>query len=199
MALPADIAFAGWIPFAIVLLLSLAGSGLYLGFLNHRREREPMALVCGTLTLATSLITSSLLPVDVFLVSLMKNSDGAFKEWAANATAREDVEHTVLLAYYVLYGLLLILGFLLLPFAYFFTEEKDDILENSTGSRICSALKYTSIFLLVAAVLLTLGAVIPMRVTAPQNSTEWEKIEYLVNQFSANSEFPSYFLALHCN
>ncbi|CAN7945768.1 unnamed protein product [Ixodes pacificus] len=181
-------------------------SGLYVHHLSHKRERDLLASVAGVLALAASLLSSALLPVDVFLVSFMKDAQGNFKarlhllanesrnfaslrftmDWAVNGTARESIETTVLTAYYVLYGLLLVLGFLVLPFAYFFSEEKDDVLENSAGTRACAAFKYTSIFLLVATVLLTLGAVIPMHTTPPQNSTEWEKIEFLVHELSAN-------------
>ncbi|CAN7945779.1 unnamed protein product [Ixodes pacificus] len=181
-------------------------SGLYVHHLSHKRERDLLASVAGALALAASLLSSALLPVDVFLVSFMKDAQGNFKarlhllanesknfaslrftmDWAVNGTARESIETTVLTAYYVLYGLLLVLGFLVLPFAYFFSEEKDDVLENSAGTRACAAFKYTSIFLLVATVLLTLGAVIPMHTTPPQNSTEWEKIEFLVHELSAN-------------
>ncbi|CAN8025178.1 unnamed protein product [Ixodes persulcatus] len=209
MAIPAEVAFAGWIPFAIALGLCVTLSGLYVHHLSHKRERDLLASVAGVLALAASLLSSALLPVDVFLVSFMKDAQGNFKarlhllanesenfaslscpslrsEWAVNGTARESIETTVLTAYYVLYGLLLVLGFLVLPFAYFFSEEKDDVLENSAGTRACAAFKYTSIFLLVAAVLLTLGAVIPMHTTPPQNSTEWEKIEFLVHELSAN-------------
>ncbi|XP_029835178.3 probable lysosomal cobalamin transporter [Ixodes scapularis] len=186
MAIPAEVAFAGWIPFTIALGLCVTLSGLYVHHLSHKRERDLLASVAGVLALAASLLSSALLPVDVFLVSFMKDAQGNFKDWAVNGTARESIETTVLTAYYVLYGLLLVLGFLVLPFAYFFSEEKDDVLESSAGTRACTAFKYTSIFLLVATVLLTLGAVIPMHTTPPQNSTEWEKIEFLVHELSAN-------------
>ncbi|CAN7937223.1 unnamed protein product [Ixodes hexagonus] len=192
MAIPAEVAFAGWIPFAIALGLCACLSGLYVRHLSHKRERDLLASVAGALALAASLLSSALLPVDVFLKSVIERGAGprvvgwCLQDWAVNSTAQESVETTVLTAYYVLYGLLLALGFLVLPFAYFFSEEKDDVLENSAGTRACAAFKYTSIFLLVAAVLLTLGAVIPMRVTPPQNSTEWDKIEFLVHELAAN-------------
>lgn len=54
-------------------------SGLYVHHLSHKRERDLLASVAGVLALAASLLSSALLPVDVFLVSFMKDAQGNFK------------------------------------------------------------------------------------------------------------------------
>lgn len=186
MAIPDDVLLAGWAPFGAACLLCLLVSWLYLWALSLRREREPLALACGTIALAASLAAAALLPADVSLVSAMKGGDGTFVPWAANASERQVVQSQVQLAYYVLYGLLVLLAFVVLPFAYFFSEEKDDTLDVGVGTRVVSALKYTVLFLLVAGVLLTIGAVIPLRQLPPSNSTEWDRIQFLVDELVAS-------------
>ena len=107
----------------------------------------------------------------------MKNADGSWKDWAANATAREGFESDVLYAYYsqcnsaelfltclltlcfffksALYSIIFAFVFFIIPFMYFYYEEKDSDLFNS--NRALSALKYTAIFVLLATFFLLIG------------------------------------------
>ncbi|KAH7985799.1 hypothetical protein HPB51_026754 [Rhipicephalus microplus] len=192
MAIPDDVLLAVWGPFGAACLLCLCVSWVYLWRLSLRREREPFALACGTISVAASLAAAALVPADVSLVSAMKGDDGTFQPWAANESDRKALQSEVQLAYFVLYGLLVLLAFVVLPFAYFFAEEKDDTVDRSACSRAMSALKYTVLFLVVAGVLLTIGAVIPLRQAPPSNSTEWDKIRFLVDELAASRE-------CHCN
>lgn len=186
MAIPDDVLLAVWGPFGAACLLCLCVSWVYLWRLSLRREREPFALACGTISVAASLAAAALVPADVSLVSAMKGDDGTFQPWAANESDRKALQSEVQLAYFVLYGLLVLLAFVVLPFAYFFSEEKDDTVDRSACSRAMSALKYTVLFLVVAGVLLTIGAVIPLRQAPPSNSTEWDKIRFLVDELAAS-------------
>lgn len=186
MAVPDDVLLAGWAPFGAACLLCVCVSWVYLWRLSLRREREPLALACGTLSVAVSLAVAALLPADVSLASATKDPNGTFLPWAANASDRAALQWQVQLAYYVLYGALVLLAFVVLPFAYFFSEEKDDTLETGAWRRAVSALKYTILFLLVAGVLLTIGAVIPLRELPASNSTEWDKIRFLVDELAAS-------------
>ncbi|XP_013783878.1 probable lysosomal cobalamin transporter isoform X1 [Limulus polyphemus] len=185
MAIPGGFVAAGWIPFVIILTGTLLFSFLYVRFFHSRYDSDRSTTVTSILALSVTLLTSLLLPVDVFLASYMKNSDGTFKDWASNITFRHTVEDSVLYAYYALYSIVVFFAFFLLPFIYFFFEEKDDG-ENHVGSRLCTALKYTIVFLLVGAVLLLIGAFIPMKKAPPKNSTEWEKLEFIVNELGQN-------------
>ncbi|KAL1473318.1 hypothetical protein MTO96_003865 [Rhipicephalus appendiculatus] len=186
MAIPDDVLLAVWGPFGAACVLCLCVSWVYLWRLSLRREREPFALACGAISVAASLAAAALVPADVSLVSAMKGDDGTFQPWAANESSRKALQSEVQLAYFVLYGLLVLLAFVVLPFAYFFSEEKDDTVDRSACSRAMSALKYTVLFLLVAGVLLTIGAVIPLRQAPPSNSTEWDKIRFLVDELAAS-------------
>lgn len=146
-----------------------------------------MSTWSAVLALAAALLTSALLPVDVFMVSFMKDPQGNFKEWAANGTSRAAAEDTLVWAYYVLYSIVLLFAFLVLPFAYFFSEDEDDEVESEARwtARACTALKYTTCFAVLAALLLSIGAVIPLR-HPDVNGTEWDKIEFMIDELASN-------------
>ena len=138
--------------------------------------------------LVVCLVTSALLPVDIFLVSVMKTPNGSFEDWAANNETRIMIEDGVQYSYYTLYSIVFIALFMIIPFVYFFFEEKEDDVFGSPRSRFCSALKYTVAFMLVAAVLLAVGAFAPLREVpnTPANATEWEKIRFLFDELQKN-------------
>ncbi|XP_032626233.1 lysosomal cobalamin transport escort protein LMBD1 isoform X4 [Chelonoidis abingdonii] len=136
------------------------------------------------LALAIALITSALLPVDIFLVSYMKNQNGTFKEWA-DANVTRQIEDTVLYGYYTLYSIILFSVFLWIPFVYFYYEEKDED-DTSSCSQFQAALKYTLGFLMVCAALLLIGAFVPLDVPQKRNSTEWEKVKFLFEELGSS-------------
>lgn len=184
MAIPSAVLAAGWIPFVIVLVLTLLFSAGYIRYYMSKYDKELSSTLTAILALSVTLLTSDLVPVDIFLVSYMKDSDGSFKDWANSSSTRHDLENSVLYAYYVLYGLICFCFFILLPFMYFFYEEKD---ENSTcKSRMCSALKYLIVFVIIAAVLMLIGAFVPTRSPPNANSTDWQKIEGLFEGLGSN-------------
>ena len=65
-----------------------------------KTESEWSTTISAVIALSVTLLTTALIPVDVFLVSFMKNSDGSFKDWAAQNTTRESIEQSVLIGYY---------------------------------------------------------------------------------------------------
>ena len=133
------------------------------------------------------LITSALLPVDIFLVSFMKTTDGNWAAWADSNETRLMVEDAMQYSYYALYTIVFIFLFMIIPFVYFFFEEKDDDVFGSPRSRFCSALKFTLIFMVIAFALLMVGAFAPLRgAPTSENATEWEKIEFLFDNLKKN-------------
>uniref|UniRef100_A0A673BU73 Lysosomal cobalamin transport escort protein LMBD1 n=1 Tax=Sphaeramia orbicularis TaxID=375764 RepID=A0A673BU73_9TELE len=121
-----------------------------------RQESEVVSTITAICALAIALITSALLPVDIFLVSFMKFPNGTYKEWAANNETRGQIEDTVLYGYYTLYSIILFCVFLWIPFVYFYYEERDDDNMNKC-SQVKNALKYTIGFAIVCVVLLLIG------------------------------------------
>ncbi|CAI9727329.1 Hypothetical predicted protein [Octopus vulgaris] len=177
----------GWLPFVVILLLILVFSTFYVRHFMSKYDSEWSSTMAAIVGLSAALVTSAIVPVDIFLVSYMKDSDGHFREWANNSSARDHVMNSVLISYYVMYGLLTFLFFLFLPFMYFFFEEKDDIEQPTVATRCCGAFKYTFVFVLIAAVLLILGAFLPKRdIDNASNATDWQKIEDLLKSLGDN-------------
>ncbi|KAK7100447.1 probable lysosomal cobalamin transporter [Littorina saxatilis] len=184
MSIPSSVLAAGWIPFVVVLVLTLLFSAFYIRYYMSKYDSELSSTLTAIFALSVTLLTSDLVPVDIFLVSYMKNSDGTFKDWANSSTTRSDLESSVLYAYYALYGIICFCFFILLPFMYFFYEEKE---ENSTcKSRCCTSLKYLIVFVIIAAVLLLIGAFVPTKSPPSQNSTDWQKIQDLFEGLGSN-------------
>lgn len=191
--LPGSVAAYGWIPFAVVILGCFVSSFLYMHHFWNKHEQDRCSAIVSVLGLSFTLLTSFLLPVDVFLVSFMKNSNGTFKDWATNST-RQTVEDSVLYVYYGLYAIILVFAFFLLPLVYFAYEEKDDE-QNSVSQRFCTALKFTFVFVLIAATLLLVGAFVPYR-SMPANSTTWDKFEHVIVDMDKSRIQDALFLVL---
>nr|KAF6363043.1 LMBR1 domain containing 1 [Pipistrellus kuhlii] len=69
----------GWCIFGLLLLAILAFCWIYVRKYQSQRESEVVSTITAIFSLAIALITSALLPVDIFLVSYMKNQNGTFK------------------------------------------------------------------------------------------------------------------------
>ncbi|XP_020623548.1 probable lysosomal cobalamin transporter [Orbicella faveolata] len=185
MAIPQEVLAYGWIPFTVVVVLTFIFSWFYIRFYQDHAQSEVSSTLTGILALAITLLTIALVPVDIFLVSYMKNSDGTWKDWSTNGTMRDEFEQTIAVGYYVLYSLVAFFAFILMPFMYFYYEEKDE--DATTRQRMCGALKYTIGFLIVAIVLLLVGAFAPLK-KPPKNITQWEKkISFLKDELQAHN------------
>ncbi|XP_075058681.1 lysosomal cobalamin transport escort protein LMBD1 [Mixophyes fleayi] len=175
----------GWCIFGVLLLAILAFCWVYVRKYQSRQESEVISTITAIFSLAVALITSALLPVDIFLVSFMKHENGTFKDWAESNTTRFQIENTVLIGYYTLYSVILFCVFLWIPFVYFYYEEKDE--ENSSHClQITSALKYTFGFVLVCSCLLLVGAFVPLDIPTNKNITEFDKIKILFQELGSS-------------
>ncbi|XP_067150231.1 lysosomal cobalamin transport escort protein LMBD1 isoform X6 [Apteryx mantelli] len=99
MAAVASELLTGWCLFALALLAILIFCWVYVRKYQSRRESEVISTITAIFALAIALISSALLPVDIFLVSYMKNQNGTFKDWA-DANVSRQIEDTVLYGYY---------------------------------------------------------------------------------------------------
>ncbi|XP_026872356.2 lysosomal cobalamin transport escort protein LMBD1 isoform X1 [Electrophorus electricus] len=217
----------GWSIFTVVLVVILAFCWVYIRKYQSRQESEVISTITAICALAVALITSALLPVDIFLVSFMKYPNGTYKDWAAINETRKQIEDTVLYGYYniaslhpsdktcaiskycilslstsisrscewmcslilryqsnALYSIVLFCVFFWIPFVYFYYEEKDE--DNvSKCSQVKNALKYTIGFVIVCAALLLIGTFVPLPPPSRQNSTQWEKVQYLFKELGS--------------
>ncbi|NP_001008612.1 lysosomal cobalamin transport escort protein LMBD1 [Danio rerio] len=175
----------GWSIFTVVLLVILAFCWVYIRKYQSRQESEVISTITAICALAIALITSALLPVDIFLVSFMKHPNGTYKEWAANNETRVQIEDTVLYGYYTLYSIILFCVFLWIPFVYFYYEEKDED-NNNKCLQVKNALKYTIGFVIVCSALLLIGTFVPLASPPNQNSTQWQKVQYLFEELGSS-------------
>ncbi|MEE6476537.1 hypothetical protein FKM82_011112 [Ascaphus truei] len=163
----------------------LAFCWVYVRKYQSHQESEVISTITAISSLAVALITSALLPVDIFLVSFMKNQNGTFKDWAENNATRLQIENTVLMGYYTLYSIILFCVFLWIPFVYFYYEEKDED-DHNRCTQIQNALKYTTGFMLVCSCLLLIGAFVPLDIPTNKNSTDLEKIKLLFQELGSS-------------
>ena len=197
MLLTTTPALLGWIPFVLCLVGSLISSWLYIMWHRSVRDGEgcKFTILITTLALTVTLLTAGLVPVDVFLVSSMKNSNGTYEDWANDSEFREEFLKHILITYYVLFSLILLLCFIVLPLNFFYhagspLEDEDVEIENSnSGKKCCRAMKYTSASLFLLVVLVLLGIFLPFEGTAPHEDSLEEKIQFAWKQFQANEGF----------
>lgn len=66
---------------------------------KHEYESNPLCTSTVVFCLFMVLLATFMLPVDIFLVSFVKEPDGNFKEWATNETLAK-IDEAVFNAYY---------------------------------------------------------------------------------------------------
>ncbi|CAF3366011.1 unnamed protein product [Rotaria sp. Silwood1] len=182
-----------WLPFAIVALFIIFFSITFTLRYQQKRQRDYLVTFVCSISLIIALLTASLLPTDVILVSFMKNPNGTFKDWTQNQTTRNHIQKYVEIGYYdtrwpmILYGLIIAMAFLVNPFLFFYYEEREEQGEK-ISKKICAALKWTAGFIIFLIFLIILGIFVPQIATLPSdNSTsEWENIKYLINHFNSS-------------
>jgi len=190
-SLPHSVVAAGWVPFTLVSLLTLLLSTLFVLWNRSSRpqDKSPGSSAIAVLGLTLALMTSLLVPVDVFLVSYMKNSDGSWKPWAESEEVRESLKSSLLWAYYAAYGGILIFTFLLIPSNFFYhglPHQDEEGNEPSFGIKLCHALKFTLLSCFLFGLLVTAGVFLPFSGSPPSNSTEWQKFEWFFEELEAS-------------
>lgn len=189
MIIPASVVAETWIPFSVVLLVELFVCIVFVQHLASRKRRECGSFAVSALGLFFALLTSSLLPVDIFLVSFAKDQHGHFKSWAATKEKRDNISDLMQYSYYALYGMDVLFVFAILPFVFFYNQSRDEDEEDRgtyMTSRCMSAFKWTVGFILFAGLLLLMGAVIPLRDNPRGNSTDIDDLKKLFPELTAN-------------
>jgi len=155
-----------WVVYAVavVLLLGVASVFVYL-YQTHRDRSKFVTTIC-IFTITSLLATVLLLPVDVALVSSTTSSKlGQRKEWATQNKV-DNIVNTLKIVYYTLYSLDAVLCLLIVPFAYFWYEEHDEVAaeegHQTFGQRFWAAFKFTLIFLVICIALFLVGFFLPI-------------------------------------
>ncbi|KAF7488373.1 putative lysosomal cobalamin transporter [Sarcoptes scabiei] len=140
-------------------------------------------------SLVIALLTCSLLPIDIFIVSSMKYPNGTFKEWASNETIRNHFENQVLYSYYSVYSLIFVFIFVILPFMYFYYEEREITFDSNPFFR---SLKRTILVELIFIILVSCYFLITTLYLKPgpnthQNETWIDKFKNIIDELEKNS------------
>jgi len=182
-----------WVTYAVAVALLLAPASIFVYVYQKPSERAYYVTVVCISTITTLLATVLLLPVDVALVSsTVRSRDGARKEWATQDRV-DNIVFTLQVIYYSLYSLDALLCLVVLPFTYFFVEEKDDLEveegNQTLGNRLWGALKYTIVFLCIFFLLFTVGFFVPV---AKYEKGKHRDLDYFKDLLSENRERCTY-------
>ncbi|KAL9015419.1 MAG: hypothetical protein Q9185_007178 [Variospora sp. 1 TL-2023] len=155
-----------WVVYAVVVALLVAVASIFVYLYQAPRDRSATVSIVCIFTITALLATVLLLPVDVALVSSTTSSKlGRRKEWASDAHVA-NIVYTLKIVYYTLYSLDAVLCLLVVPFTYFWCEEYDEVAaeegNQTIGSRLGGALKYTLAFIALVVILFLVGFFVPV-------------------------------------
>ncbi|RDA91530.1 hypothetical protein CP533_4336 [Ophiocordyceps camponoti-saundersi (nom. inval.)] len=154
-----------WVAYAVAVGCCLLAAIITTFTWQTPRERSAVVSVVAIVSLTSLLATVLLLPVDIALVSATASpSLGAKKDWATPERVHSILQ-SLKIVYYSLYSLDALLCLIVIPFAYFWYEEYDEIEFEEEGrtwiSRLCAAAKYTLFFVALVVALFLLGFFVP--------------------------------------
>jgi LMBR1 domain-containing protein 1 len=145
-----DIIVAGYIIFTILLVLTLLFNYLFVKYYLDPNESYFLGTLVIISSLSVTLICVLIIPIDILLAA--DSVEGIDK--VNNETVRE-----IILS---LFTIMLVLAFVLTPFAYFYGEEVYDEIDSdfeSNCERICESCKYTAVTMLVCSILMIIGLI----------------------------------------
>lgn len=155
-----------WVAYAVCLAIVVLIAGIFVFIYQKPGERTISVTIVCFVTLLALLATVLLMPVDIALTSATTSRKlGAKKDWAT-PDAIDSVKYQLTIVYYTLYSLDAVLCLLVVPFTYFLYEEYDEVAtedgQQTLGSRIWGAFKYTIAFILLVVILFLVGFFIPV-------------------------------------
>ncbi|KAI0149867.1 hypothetical protein F4776DRAFT_603606 [Hypoxylon sp. NC0597] len=154
-----------WVTYGVAVVLALIAASITTFTWQTPRERSATVSTVAIISLTALLATVLLLPVDIALVSSTTSTAlGVKKDWATPARV-DNILLTLKIVYYSLYSFDALLCLLIIPFSYFWYEEYDEVEEqegNQTfGSRLWGAFKYTIAFILLVVIIFLVGFFVP--------------------------------------
>jgi LMBR1 domain-containing protein 1 len=175
-----------WVTYAVAVVLCFAAATITTFTWQTPRERSAVVSIVAIISLTSLLATVLLLPVDIALVSATSSAAlGAKKDWATPERI-DSILYTLKVVYYSLYSFDALLCLIVIPFAYFWHEEYDEIEveeEGRTlGSRFMAAAKYTLFFVAFVVVLFLLGFFVPAAGDSSQAHWDLDYFKKLVAQ-----------------
>ncbi|KAJ6789625.1 hypothetical protein PWT90_09367 [Aphanocladium album] len=178
-----------WVAYAGAVAFCLVAAVITTFTWQTPRERSAVVSIVAIVSLTSLLATVLLLPVDIALVSATSSARlGVKKHWATPERIA-GILHSLKVLYYTLYSFDALLCLLLIPFAYFWYEEYDEIEFEEEGrtwrSRLWAAAKYTLFFVALVVALFLVGFFVPAAGGDPDK--HWSSLEYYRHLVAQNN------------
>jgi LMBR1 domain-containing protein 1 len=175
-----------WVAYAVAIVILLAIASIFVCIYQAPRDRAASVTTVCIFTTSALLATVLLMPVDIALVSSTSlSSQGRKKDWATPDRVNSII-YTLQIVYYTLYSLDAILCLLVVPFTYFWYEEYDEDAaeagEQTAGSRLLGALKYTIAFLVFVVIIFLVGFFVPFAKKAKHDHLDLDFFKHLLNE-----------------
>ncbi|KAJ4312078.1 hypothetical protein N0V84_010101 [Fusarium piperis] len=175
-----------WVAYAVAVALCLIAALITTFTWQTPRERSAVVSIVAIVSLTSLLATVLLLPVDIALISATSSATlGAKKDWATPERI-DSILLTLKIVYYSLYSFDALLCLIVIPFAYFWHEEYDEIEVEEEGrtltSRFWASLKYTLFFVAFVVVLFLLGFFVPAAGDSSQDHWDLDYFKKLIAQ-----------------
>lgn len=177
-----------WIAYAVAVVILACVASIFVYTYQKPGDRSAIVSIVSIITLTSLLATVLLLPVDIALVSSTTSSRlGRKKEWATPERVHHIVQ-TLKIVYYTLYSWDALLCLVVVPFTYFLYEEQEDGEngEQSVGSKLWGAFKYTIAFILLVIILFLVGFFVPV---ATRQKGEHLDLDYFLHLLAENREY----------
>lgn len=154
-----------WVTYAVAVALVFLVAVITIFTWQTPYDRSKLVTTVAIISLTSLLATVFLLPVDIALVSSTASaSRGTKKDWATPERI-DGILNTLKIVYYSLYSFDALLCLVVIPFAYFWYEEHDEVLaeegRETWSTRFVQALKYTIAFIFLVISLLLVGFFVP--------------------------------------
>ncbi|RSL53612.1 putative lysosomal cobalamin transporter [Fusarium floridanum] len=175
-----------WVAYAVAVALCLIAALITTFTWQTPRERSAVVSIVAIVSLTSLLATVLLLPVDIALISATSSATlGAKKDWATPERI-DSILLTLKIVYYSLYSFDALLCLIVIPFAYFWHEEYDEIEVEEEGrtltSRFWASVKYTLFFVAFVVVLFLLGFFVPAAGDSSQDHWDLDYFKKLIAQ-----------------
>ncbi|RSL61654.1 putative lysosomal cobalamin transporter [Fusarium sp. AF-6] len=175
-----------WVTYAVAVALCLIAALITTFTWQTPRERSAVVSIVAIVSLTSLLATVLLLPVDIALISATSSATlGAKKDWATPERI-DSILLTLKIVYYSLYSFDALLCLIVIPFAYFWHEEYDEIEVEEEGrtltSRFWASVKYTLFFVAFVVVLFLLGFFVPAAGDSSQDHWDLDYFKKLIAQ-----------------
>jgi len=174
--------------FIILIFAAVMGLLLYLSFkfnatLLSRDEPMFFTALVGMFALWFLVILLSLIPIDIFFTSMNVNSHTGLQTDPNGLVRTQSMVRDI---YIILFGIVMIFSFFLIPLAYFYYENLDDWDFKNNGNfksqACCASLKSTIGFVILFFILFLVGYLV-----FDEEASGWRKVESSLDDFSQSA------------